>query len=74
MGVKIPFLTLIEETNEIGEPQLSGRFGKACLVGRVQGVTAEGGRIWAMALAENDSQSRERVRFYRERKRRDGNG
>lgn len=73
MGLMIPITTLVECVTEDGETVLSGRFGKAEIVGRCRGTTDDGRRIWSVAVTESDKSFKAR-KAYQRRKRGDDDG
>lgn len=68
MPLRIPIAYLVESEGEDGKPTLSGKLGKALLVGRVHGFTDDDQRIWAMAIEEPDKRASKRREYYRERR------
>lgn len=71
MGMKIPLTYMTESIGDDGQPTLSGKLGKARMVGRVHGLTDDDQRIWSIAIEETDQEAEKRKKFYRERKRRE---
>lgn len=71
MARTISLMTLREVTNEAGQTVLSGRLGKADVIGFHIGETESGGRVWAIGLAESDKAIEARKAYDKRRKNRD---